>query len=96
MVELYYLLKDSEESSLKSQMLDAAMSIPASIAEGSEFDSNDEFKKLLNTVKGTAAKLRTQVYITIKIKLLGKESATPLVKELKLISKMLQELSDSL
>lgn len=95
-VELYELLKECRDYNLKDQMLRSAISIPSNIAEGSERNSKVEFKRFLNIAKGSAAELRTQVYIAARVGLLNKADVDRLVSELKEISKMLQGLCNSI
>lgn len=95
-VELWQLLKDSKEYWLKEQMLRSALSIPSNIAEGCERNSKAEFKRFINIAKGSAAELRTQVYIAIETGVLKKESIEKFIEELKAITKMLQALINSL
>ena len=95
-MHLYELLKDCRDYGLKDQMLRSAVSIPSNIAEGRERNSVPEFQRFLNIAKGSAAELRTQVYISREVKILNNKSANELIKELKAISKMLQALHKSL
>ena len=95
-VELWQLLKNSNEYWLKEQMLRSALSIPSNIAEGCERNSKAEFRRFINIAKGSAAELRTQVYIAIEIGVLKKESIEKFIEELKAITKMLQALINSL
>jgi four helix bundle protein len=95
-VSLYNLLKNSKEYFLRDQMLRAAISIPSNIAEGSERESIPDFKRFIAIAKGSAAELRTQVYIGGKIGFLDTDDAHSMVTELKQISRMLQGLSMSL
>ena len=94
-VELWQLLKNSNEYWLKEQMLRSALSIPSNIAEGCERNSKAEFRRFINIAKGSAAELRTQVYIAIEIGVLKKESIEKFIEELKAITKMLQALINS-
>lgn len=94
-VMLYELLKDCKDYGLKDQMLRAAVSIPSNLAEGSERNSIPEFKRFINIAKGSAAELRTQVYIAREVKILSEENTSALIQELKSISKMLQALHNS-
>ncbi|MHB9069244.1 MAG: four helix bundle protein [Sedimentisphaerales bacterium] len=95
-VDLWQLLKNSNEYWLKEQMLRSALSIPSNIAEGCERNSKAEFKRFINIAKGSAAELRTQVYIAIETGVLKKESIEKFIEELKAITKMLQALINSL
>ena len=62
-VELYGLLENCTDYGLKNQMTRAAVSIASNIAEGVERNTPKEFQRFLNIAKGSAAELRTQVYI---------------------------------
>lgn len=95
-VKLYKLLKDCHDYGLKDQMLRSSVSIPSNIAEGSERNSIPDFMRFLNIAKGSAAELRTQVYISREIKVFSDSDAKELIQELKSISKMLQALHKSL
>lgn len=95
-VHLYKLLRDSRDYALKDQMLRASVSIPSNIAEGSERNSVLDFQRFINIAKGSAAELRTQVYISREVNMLSGPDAKELVQELKSISKMLQALHVSL
>lgn len=72
------------------------VSIASSIAEGAERDSRMEFVRFLHIAKGSAAELRTQVYIAERIGVLAAAQARPLAVELKEISSMLHGLIKSL
>ena len=74
----------------------AAISIPSNIGEGSERDSKQDFIRFRRIAKGSAAELRTQTYIALKLELLNKDEADSFVNETKEISAMLQGLIRSL
>lgn len=95
-VMLYEVLKDCKDYGLKDPMLRAAVSIPSNLAEGSERNSIPEFKRFINIAKGSAAELRTQVYIAREVKILSEKNTSEFIQELKSISKMLQALHNSL
>jgi four helix bundle protein len=95
-VRIYEVLKDCKDYGLKDQMTRAAVSIASNIAEGAERDSVAEYIRFLHIAKGSAAELRTQVYIAQKIGVLTIEVQQELVNELKQISAMLQALVKSL
>ena len=95
-VKLYRLLRDCRDYGLKDQMLRSSVSIPSNISEGSERNSIPDFRRFLNIAKGSAAELRTQVYISREVRVLSDSDAKELIQELKSISKMLQSLHNSL
>lgn len=95
-VKTYKLLRDCRDYGLKDQMLRSSVSIPSNIAEGSERNSIPDFQRFLNIAKGSAAELRTQVYISREINIFSNSDATELIQELKSISKMFQSLHKSL
>jgi four helix bundle protein len=95
-VNLYGLLKTCREFSLRDQILRASVSIPSNIAEGSERDSLPEFRRFLSIAKGSAAELRTQIYIGGRIGIFSADDKDSLVTEVKQISRMLQGLLNSL
>ena len=94
-VDIYCALKDCREFGLRDQMNRAAVSIPSNIAEGAERDSVKEFTHFLHIAKGSAAELRTQIYIAEKIGILNPVITQPLINETKEISAMLQGLINS-
>ena len=71
----------------------AAVSVPSNIAEGYERDTDAEFIRYLNIAKGSAAELRTQIYITREVGEIAEEQAMKLVQECKEISAMLHALA---
>jgi len=94
-VQVYELLKECRDFGLKDQLTRSAVSIPSNIAEGAERDSKTEFIRFLHIAKGSAAELRTQVYIAQRIGILTSSSQDKLILELKQISAMLQGLINS-
>jgi four helix bundle protein len=95
-VEIYGLLRDCKEYVLRDQMSRAAISIASNIAEGAERGSKAEFIRFLNIAKGSAAELRTQVYIAAKIgTLIPEQNALELISELKELSNMIHGLIKS-
>ena len=92
-VEICSLVRNSKEYALRDQMSRAVVSIASNIAEGAERGSNAEFIRFLNIAKGSAAELRTQLYIASKLgTIIPEEKASPLISEIKEISNMLQGL----
>ncbi len=95
-VQVYEVLKDCRDFSLKDQMTRSAVSIPSNIAEGAERDSKQDFARFLHIAKGSAAELRTQVNIACQIGMLKPETSQELINELKSISSMLHGLIKTL
>jgi four helix bundle protein len=77
-------------------MLRAAVSIASNIAEGSERNSTVDFRRFIFIAKGSAAELRTQIYISSSIGIINQGDTQSLIAELVNISKMLQGLASSL
>ena len=95
-VRLYKLLGNCRDYGMKDQMLRSSVSIPSNIAEGSERKSSLDFQRFINIAQGSAAELRTQIYISREVNILSHLDAKELITELKSISKMLQSLHRSL
>lgn len=95
-VRVYKLTRGDFDRGLKHQMTRAAVSIASNVAEGAERNSAKEFARFLYIARGSAAELRTQVYIAFKVGLLTKEVKDKRVTELTEISKMLFGLAQSL
>lgn len=95
-VVMYDNLRNCRDYGLKDQMTRAAVSIASNIAEGAERNSKAEYIRFLHIAKGSAAELRTQVYIAQQIGIYQNIQTTELITELKEISSMLQGLIKSL
>ena len=95
-VTIYEILRSCKDFGLKDQMTRAAISIASNIAEGAERNSKAEFIRFLHIAKGSAAELRTQVYIATNIGVLTEPVKKELSEELKTISSMLHALIVSL
>lgn len=77
-------------------MTRAAVSIASNIAEGAERDSKAEFIRYLHIAKGSAAELRTQIYIACRVGILSEQKQEQIVDELKRISSMIHGLIKSI
>ena len=99
-VDVCVATQDSRDYALKDQMQRAAISVPSNIAEGCERDSTQEFIRFLRISKGSCGELRTQLYISERVRQrIGQppiEGSRPMISETKEISKMLQGLINSL
>ncbi len=94
-VRVYEELKACRDFGLRDQMQRAAVSIPSNIAEGAERGGKD-FQRFLRVAGGSAAELRTQIYIARRIEVVSQEVMTDLVSELKSISRMMRALAKSI
>ncbi len=74
----------------------AAVSIASNIAEGAERNGNAEFQHFVGIAKGSAAELRTQLYLACDLGLIAKEEAARTVAETKLLGAKLEALRRSL
>ncbi|MCF7740224.1 MAG: four helix bundle protein [Candidatus Marinimicrobia bacterium] len=91
-VNIYKTLSDCKDFGLRDQIQRAVVSIPSNIAEGAERNSNAEYIKFLYYSKGSAAELRTQLYIARKINIIPTGKSKQYIQEAKNISGMLQNL----
>ena len=94
-VMVYQTLEGCRDFGLRDQMQRAAVSIASNIAEGSERGGKD-FARFLRMALGSAAELRTQVYIARKISIIADEPGSRMIDELKQIAKMLNGLRRTL
>jgi four helix bundle protein len=94
--EVYKNLKDCRDYGLKDQMTRSAVSIASNIAEGAERNSIKEYRQFLHIAKGSAAELRTQLYIANRIGIINSQVTAELVKQTKTISAKTQALVNQL
>jgi len=94
-VNLYRLLNECRDFSLRDQMQRAAVSIPSNIAEGYERKSNKEFIHYLYISKGSCSELRTQLYLAIKTGIVDRNCGEEYLETTRKISAMLFNLIKS-
>ena len=94
--EVYRSTDAFRDWSLRDQMRRAAVSIASNIAEGAERNANGEFQHFIGIAKGSAAELRTQLYVTIDLGLVADTDATRMIDETKQLGAMLEGLRQSL
>ena len=94
--EVYQHTEAFKDWSLRDQMRRAAVSIASNIAEGAERNGNMEFQHFIGIAKGSAAELRTQVYLTMDLGLIANEQGLRMVEETKLLGAKLEALRRSL
>ena len=93
---IYTVMRNSTDFALRDQMFRSAVSIPSNIAEGHERGGERDFLRFLSIAKGSAAELRTQIYIAARVGILNADTAAELVTECREISAMLHGLAKSL
>ena len=91
-IEVVRAFSKSKEYLFKDQMVRAAITIPSNIAEGYERDSRLDVSRFLRIAKGSAAELRTQCHLALKLELLVQSPCQMFIQECKEISAMLQGL----
>lgn len=95
-VDVHRAMDSSKHHALRDQMIRASLSIPSNIAEGHERDSRLDFIRFLRIAKGSAAELRTQLYIAQRLAVLPKDLTESLIQETRELCPMLQALIRSL
>ncbi|QKZ12844.1 four helix bundle protein [Spirosoma sp. KUDC1026] len=91
-IDLYKLLADCRDYSLRDQMRRSAVSVPSNIAEGFERHTNKEFIRFLRIAKGSNGELRTQIHLAVGVNILDSETGNQLLSKSRIISSMLQNL----
>jgi four helix bundle protein len=87
--EIYGLLRNCKDYSLRDQIHRAVVSVPSNIAEGFERQTNKEFIQFLYIAKGSCGELRTQLYLAINLQIITDETGSLLIDRCRKISSML-------
>ena len=88
-LELFRLFENSKMYFLKDQILRASISIMNNIAEGFERQTNKEFKQFLYIAKGSAAEVRSMLYLINDLNIVDEQTYEALNKKTIYISKLL-------
>jgi len=88
-------LRGARYSSLRSQLIRAAMSIPANIVEGRSQASERDFGRFLRYALGSATELEYHLTLARDIRVLPNETYTPLATQVVEVRKMLHGLLTS-
>ena len=91
-IDVYHLCKTTElakDFGLKDQISRAAVSVPSSIAEGDERDTNKDSVRFLFIAKGSLAELQTQLEIAAAVGLIPKQKQAELEQNCQKIGRML-------
>ena len=90
--EVYKYFALCKDFGFKDQITRSSLSIPSNIAEGYERGSDKDTVRFLYYAKGSAAELRSQIYIGIDIGYIEKNIGNQWIKETDEVSKMLRGL----
>ncbi|MDZ7662789.1 four helix bundle protein [Thiohalophilus sp.] len=94
--DIYTNMRELKDYSFKDQITRSSLSVPSNIAEGIERATDKEKMRFLSIAKGSAAELRTQIYIGMDISYISKDIGTKWIKETKELSAMLVGLIKSI
>jgi len=96
LAEAVYALADTmpkkEEYRLTSQLIRAAISIPANIAEGNARGSRRDYARFIDIARGSAAEVETLLLLAARTRLISDAEAAPLLEAVDEISRMLNAL----
>ena len=91
-LEIYESFEGSKDYSFRDQIRRASVSIMNNIAEGSERQTNKEFRQFLFIAKGSCAEVRSMLYLAVELSALERRKFENLVEMTIEISKMLSGL----
>jgi len=94
--EIYKHMKECKDYGFKDQITRSGLSIPSNIAEGIERKSLKDRKRFLDIAQASAAELKTQVYIGMKIEYVDHETGKGWAREIEEIRRMISSLSGSI
>lgn len=86
---LYAAMKDNNDFAFKNQLLRASVSVINNIAEGFERRTNNEFKHFLYISKGSAAEVRSMLYLASELKYISEVKCKSIFELSLIVSKML-------
>jgi len=99
-VDLHVAVAESKDFAVRNQMERASLSIPSNIAEGAERDTTPDFIRFLRYSKGSCGELRTQLYVSERIRQRPGAPSIPeskgMIQETRELSRMIQALITSL
>lgn len=86
------LMPKKEEYRLTAQMIRAAISVPANIAEGRTRGSRKEFAHFISIARGSAAELETLLILAMSVPFLAQDKAKPVLADVEEVGRMLNAL----
>lgn len=86
----------AEQFRLTAQLLRAAVSVPANIAEGRARTSKREFLNFLSIASGSLAETETLLMLSVRTGLLAREEVVPVFNKAEEVGRMLTALKQTL
>ncbi len=95
-IKVYKTFELHKDFGFKNQIERAAVSVMNNIAEGFERQTNNEFRQFLYIAKGSAAEVRSMLYLALDLEKIEKEKFDELYDLSEEISKLLSGLIKTL
>lgn len=89
-------LPKQEEYRLASQLIRAAISIPANIAEGQRRGTRKDYAHFVAIARGSTAEVETLLIVAERVRLAPKERVATIIKKAEEISRMLHAMRQKL
>lgn len=92
---IYLLVRNfpkQEEYRVTAQIIRAAVSIPANIAEGHARATRKDYAHFISIARGSAAELETLLLLAARAKFATEDQITPLLGDVERVSRMLNRL----
>lgn len=86
------LMPKKEEYRLTAQMIRAAISVPANIAEGRTRATRKEFAHFISIARGSAAELETLLMLALDVSFLSASDVDPVLSDIEEVVPMLNVL----
>ncbi len=86
------MMPKKEEYRLTGQMLRAAVSVPANIAEGRTRATRKDFAHFISIARGSAAELETLLILAMDVAFLSSDKAAPVLADVEEVGRMLNAL----
>jgi len=94
--ELTKPMPKSEQYGLTSQMLRAATSVPANVAEGNARGSRKDYARFISIARGSVVELETHLELSVRVHLLNATTVAPAISLADEVSRMLFALRERL
>lgn len=95
-VSIYKIFGDHRDYGFRDQIQRASVSVMNNIAEGSERNTDKEFRQFLFIAKGSAGEVRSMLYLALELGYVSQVQFDALVERVTEISKMLSGLIKAL